>query len=430
MKLNLIDRVKLPFRKDKELYSSLYKILGFYPRNIEIYKTALAHKSSAFKTKLGNSVHNERLEFLGDAILAATVSDILYTHYPNKREGFLTSTRSKLVQRETLNQLATELGLDSLLKHSTHSNAHNSYLGGNAFEALVGAIYIDRGYERCKWFVSKRILGRTLDIDGVAQTEVNFKSKVLEWCQKNHLKLEFRMRDTHSIKPDDPDFDCVVLIEGAEAGFGKGFSKKESHQNAAREALSRIRNEQKFVSKLLKIAERRQELEKAEQETAAPKQPVANEKPARPAAKAAPAKTKQTPASEKRAEHAEKPVAAAEKPTENAVKQAEHAEMPMTAEAQPAEGAEKPKRSRSRRRPAKKAEGAQAETAEIPMKSEEKKPVVAEAQPSETVAEKPKRSRSRRRPARKTEAAAAENTGMEPMNAGAEPMKTESGAAE
>ncbi len=265
MKLNLLDRVKLPFRKDKELYSSLYSILGFYPHNIDIYKTALAHKSSSFKTKLGNSVNNERLEFLGDAILEACTSDILYTHFPNKREGFLTSTRSKLVQRETLNQLAAELGLDRLVRHATHNRNHNSHMGGNAFEALIGAIYIDRGYERCKWFVSKRILGKLVDIDGMAQTEVNFKSKLLEWCQKNHLAMEFRLRDQHTPAGSEMEFDTVVIIEGCEAGFGKGFSKKESHQNAAREALQRIRKEQSFVSKLFKVRDNREKLSEGEQ---------------------------------------------------------------------------------------------------------------------------------------------------------------------
>ncbi len=261
MKFNFIDRVKLPFRKDKELYSSLYRILGFYPRNIEIYRTAFAHKSLSYRNKKGTAVNNERLEFLGDAVLEAAVSDILYTHFPNKREGFLTSTRSKLVQRDTLNQLAAEMGVERLIKHSFHSNAHNNYVGGNAFEALIGAIYLDRGYAACKWFISKRILGKVLDIDGVAHKEVNFKSKLLEWCQKNRVKVEFKMRDRVTSNPDDPQFDTVVIIETLEAGFGKGFSKKESHQNAAREALLKIRKEQSFVSKIFKVKEKRTAME-------------------------------------------------------------------------------------------------------------------------------------------------------------------------
>ena len=122
---NLIDRIKLPFRKEKELYSSLFRIIGFYPHDISYYKP----------------VNNERLEFLGDAILDAIVGDIVYEHFPGKREGFLTNTRSKLVQRDTLNKLAQELGINQLILSNGRSSSHNSYMGGNAFEALVGAIY-------------------------------------------------------------------------------------------------------------------------------------------------------------------------------------------------------------------------------------------------------------------------------------------------
>lgn len=142
---DIIERIKLPFRKDKELYSSFYKILGFYPHHIQYYEQALHHKSSSIK-KQGSWINNERLEFLGDAILDAVVGDIVFRHFKGKREGFLTNTRSKIVQRETLNRLAVEIGLDKLIISSTHSSTHNSYMCGNAFEAMVGAIYLDRGY--------------------------------------------------------------------------------------------------------------------------------------------------------------------------------------------------------------------------------------------------------------------------------------------
>jgi ribonuclease III len=142
---NIIDRIKLPFRKEKELYSSLYAILGFYPRNISYYKLALMHKSIMRRNAKGKPVNNERLEFLGDAILDAIVGDIVYQHFPGKREGFLTNTRSKLVQRDTLNKLANELGISKLILSNGRSSSHNSYMGGNAFEALVGAVYLDRG---------------------------------------------------------------------------------------------------------------------------------------------------------------------------------------------------------------------------------------------------------------------------------------------
>ena len=150
MQINdLIDRIKLPFRKEKELYSSLYEIIGFYPRNISYYKQALLHKSMAKRNEKGKPMNNERLEFLGDAVLDAVVGDIVYRHFEGKREGFLTNTRSKIVQRETLGRLAQEMGIINLIKSNGHSSSHNSYMGGNAFEALVGAIYLDRGYGAC-----------------------------------------------------------------------------------------------------------------------------------------------------------------------------------------------------------------------------------------------------------------------------------------
>ena len=120
-------------------------MLGFYPKNISIYEQALLHKSSSVKSEQGRLLNNERLEFLGDAILDAVVADIVYKKFEGKREGFLTNTRSKIVQRETLNRLATEIGLDKLIKYSARQSSHNSYMCGNAFEALVGAIYLDRG---------------------------------------------------------------------------------------------------------------------------------------------------------------------------------------------------------------------------------------------------------------------------------------------
>ena len=132
--------------------------MGFYPRRIEYYKLALMHKSVSRRNAKGRPLNNERLEFLGDAVLDAVVGDIVYRHFEGKREGFLTNTRSKLVQRETLNRLAQEMGINQLIHASTHSNSHNSYMGGNAFEALVGAIYLDRGYDSCMRFMQERIL--------------------------------------------------------------------------------------------------------------------------------------------------------------------------------------------------------------------------------------------------------------------------------
>lgn len=270
MMTNLFDRAKLLFRKDKELCLSLYRILGFYPHNIELYRIALAHKSSHYvSNEKGRPLNNERLEFLGDAILEAVTSDIIFHRYERKREGFLTTTRSKLVQRDTLNRLARETGLDSLVKKNTTGRTHNNYLGGNAFEALVGAVYLDRGYRHCHWFVSHRIIGKLVDLDDMARKEVNFKSKLLEWSQKNRIQLEFKLDESIDTTGNSPEFRSYAILEGVTAGEGKGFSKKESHQQAAKEALVKLRREPQFIDRILRSKEKRTAME-ADMFTAVP----------------------------------------------------------------------------------------------------------------------------------------------------------------
>ncbi len=264
MIINIIDRVKHSFRRDKSFSSALHNILGFYPHNIELYRIALAHKSQAYRNQKGKSLNNERLEFLGDAILEAVVSDIIYHRYERKREGFMTSTRSKIVQRSSLNRLAVEMGLDKLIRTTVRPNTAHNNIDGNAFEALVGAIYLDRGYSHCKWFVEKRIMGRLLDIDGVAQKEVNFKSKLLEWAQKNKIQADYRFDETQNEGTNNPVFHCRIVIEGVEAGRGKGYSKKESQQTAAKEALAKLRKEPQFLDSIFRAKEKRTAMEAQE----------------------------------------------------------------------------------------------------------------------------------------------------------------------
>ena len=249
MKINdIIDRIKLPFRKEKELFSALYNILGFYPRHISLYKQALLHKSVGRRNEKGRPVNNERLEFLGDAVLDCVVGDIVYRHFEGKREGFLTNTRSKLVSRSTLGKLSQEMGIAQLIMSAGHSTSHNSYMNGNAFEALVGAIYLDRGYDACMRFMEKRILAQVINIDKVAYKEVNFKSKLLEWSQKNRVKMEFRdLKQSKDANTGSPVFTSQVFIEGLEGCSGTGYSKKESQQQASKETLQRLRREPQFI---------------------------------------------------------------------------------------------------------------------------------------------------------------------------------------
>lgn len=239
---NQIDKIRLLFVKDKESYLCFYRILGFYPRHLHLYKQALLHKSSSVRSEEGRQLNNERLEFLGDAILDAVVGDIVYSRFPGKREGFLTNTRSKIVQRETLNKLAVEIGLDKLVKYSSRSSSHNSYMHGNAFEAFVGAVYLDQGYDRCKDFLEKRIINRYIDLEKISRKEVNFKSKLIEWSQKSKLELSFELIEQFTDQEGNPVFQTEILILGLSAGTGVGYSKKESQQNAAKMALKRIKD--------------------------------------------------------------------------------------------------------------------------------------------------------------------------------------------
>lgn len=258
---NIIDRIRLPFRKEKELYYSLYHIMGICPHNISYYKMALMHKSIMHRNKKGKPVNNERLEFLGDAVLDCTVGDIVYRHFPGKREGFLTNTRSKLVQRDTLNRLAQEMGINGLILSSGRTQTHNSYLGGNAFEALVGALYLDHGYNACMSFIEKRILKQMINLDKVAYKEVNFKSKLIEWTQKNKVKLEFKLIKDVKDAGGSPIFGYLVVLEGIEGCSGEGFSKKESQQKASKETLTKLRREPQFIDKVFAAKGERTKME-------------------------------------------------------------------------------------------------------------------------------------------------------------------------
>lgn len=275
---NITDKIRLLFRKDKEPYLCFYKMLGFYPRNIEIYQQALLHKSSSIKSDKGRLLNNERLEFLGDAILDAVVADIVYKKFEGRREGFLTNTRSKIVQRETLNRVAVEIGLDKLIKYTTRQSSHNSYMCGNAFEALVGAIYLDKGYETCKKFMEERIINRYLNLEKISRKEVNFKSKLIEWSQKNKFEIIFNLLDQSYDDQQNPTFETQVMVENIPAGAGKGYSKKESQQEAAHETLTKIKNDPQFIDAIFAAkAEREKETsptDKPEDTAAMPEETV------------------------------------------------------------------------------------------------------------------------------------------------------------
>ena len=259
---DFIERLRLPFLDDKELRLSLKRIMGFYPHNIEHYKVALTHKSSGQRNDKGKPLNNERLEFLGDAMLDAVVGHIVFERFKGKREGFLTNTRSKLVSRDSLGKLAHEMGLDELIQSKgMQQRSHNSYMAGNAFEALVGAIYLDLGYDAVRRFMEQRILKQMVNIDKVAYKEVNFKSKLLEWTQKNRVRMEYRMLKQTTDDKGSPVFGFQVFIEGVEGGKGQGYSKKEAQQLSSKETLERLRREPQFIDSIFAAKSERTKME-------------------------------------------------------------------------------------------------------------------------------------------------------------------------
>lgn len=226
---------KILFRRDKDLLISLREILGFYPKNLNLYKTAFTHRSASFKIN-GERINNERLEFLGDSILDAVISDFLYHKYPNAKEGFLTEMRSKIVNGEKLKELARLIRLNEfIIQKGSYAKGTITKIHEDAFEALIGAIYLDKGYHKTYKFVKDKILEKYIDFEDLEDLNLNYKSQLIEWAQKIKKPVSF-------VSKTDPDeikwFSSEVVFDGKTIGIGKGSSKKEAEQNAAKEAIS------------------------------------------------------------------------------------------------------------------------------------------------------------------------------------------------
>ncbi len=239
---DIFARVRFAFKKE-EPYSHLKKILGFTPINLEIYKLALRHRSSNTNRLKDKLYNNERLEFLGDSILSSVISDIIYHEYPEQREGELTTLRSKLVQRDTLDKLAVEIGLQPLIMSNNRGHLNNDgHINGNAFEALIGAIYLDRGYAYCKKFMLKLIRQQKLDMVRLSRAEINFKSKFIEWTQRRKVVYRFEHTPYNDNNNKNAFSFCAKLyVEDIFVGDGLGKSKKEAEQKACKAALSTIK---------------------------------------------------------------------------------------------------------------------------------------------------------------------------------------------
>jgi ribonuclease III len=230
------------FSRERRLAKTLYNVLGFTPCNLSIFQLALYHRSSV--TLKDVPVNNERLEFLGDAILSSVVASYLYRKYPFQNEGFLTKMRSKIVKRETLNGIADQMGIDMLLMEFNNTRLSRSMLG-NALEALIGAIYLDFGYLWTQQFIIKNILRRYLDVHQLESHDDNYKSRLLELCQKNGKEVEFVLTEKGIVDKRD-HFKISVLINGEALAIGENFNKKAAEQMASEKALEKLSRHEGF----------------------------------------------------------------------------------------------------------------------------------------------------------------------------------------
>jgi len=229
-------------KKEKDLSRTIHSIFGFTPGNLELYKTAFRHKSVAKEIRKGLKDSNERLEYLGDAILDSIVAHYLFLKFPYKGEGFLTKMRSKIVSRMYLNELAVKMGIDRFVESQLETNKKHVSIFGNALEALIGAIYLDKGYAFTQKVVNKAIIRQYVDIEELQDTEHDFKSKIIEWSQKERKTVRFQIEENLSESAQHA-FSASILIEDEIIGQGTGSSKKKAEQRASKAAWKQIVNE-------------------------------------------------------------------------------------------------------------------------------------------------------------------------------------------
>lgn len=226
----------------REFFSRLKDLLGFRPGELRIYEIAFIHRSASFTLPDGKRINNERLEFLGDSVLDVILSDFLFEKYPDANEGFMTKIRSRIVNREVLNQLAVSMGVDKILVSNISSGHQTRNLYGDALEALIGAIFIDKGFRRTKRFFIKNVLRKYLDLDLVVNTDNDYKSLLFEWVQKKKESLSFAFNEEYDFEKKMSVFSTTLSIGGQEFGRGLGTSKKEAEQEASRQAWEKLKD--------------------------------------------------------------------------------------------------------------------------------------------------------------------------------------------
>lgn len=226
--MSLFGGIRYYLLADKSKYQTLKEILGFLPKNIHLYDQAFTHKSVVSDSSKKES--NERLEYLGDAVLGAIVAEYLFKLFPYEDEGFLTTTRSKMVSRNFLNKLAVDLGIDTFIQ-SANGTVRSKSMCGDAFEALVGAIFLDKGFKSCRKFVLEKIISDHIDIPSLLEQQ-DYKSDLVKWCQKNKKSFDFQIQE----KRNDIGvyFSCTLFIGGKEISKAESKSKKEAEQASSK----------------------------------------------------------------------------------------------------------------------------------------------------------------------------------------------------
>lgn len=232
--MNLIRKiVKSQSKEDLELYNELKKLLNFSPRNINRYKKAFTHRSVQMQDDYGNPINYERLEFLGDSILGSVISSYLYKKVPSGTEGYLTQMRSKIVSREHLNELGKDLNLIRFVNSNVDDTNIGENIHGNIFEALIGAIYLDKGYNFCKKFINENVIVPYVDIEKLEGKITSYKGLIIEWCQKQKKKYKF---DTYEDTGNEPikHFSVKLSIDGEQVAKGRATSKKKAEEQASK----------------------------------------------------------------------------------------------------------------------------------------------------------------------------------------------------
>ncbi|MBK7628973.1 MAG: ribonuclease III [Bacteroidales bacterium] len=236
-------RINGTYLLDKQEFSSrLRKILGFRPGNLRLYEIAFIHRSASFTLPDGKKVNNERLEYLGDAVLDAILSDFLFEKFPDANEGFLTKIRSRIVNREVLNQLAISMGINKILVSNVSSAHPTKNLYGDAFEALIGVVFIDKGFKKTKKLFLKNVLNKYLNLTEIVNTDTDYKSLVFEWVQKHKSNLIFTYNEEYDFNLKKSVFSTILTIDKKELGEGHGSSKKEAEQEASCQAWKRLKD--------------------------------------------------------------------------------------------------------------------------------------------------------------------------------------------